>query len=139
MRDFFELPFQFPLKSTVFELDIFSLHKNGIEFHQKTNEVCLRIEMRAKLAIWRQFLFTYAFLLIFTLASPLCSDIVLISSWAESLCQINRITMQNNITDYCWLFPIISPCVLILVMFSHNWTQLPPSHHYGGPLRHSSD
>ena len=100
--------------------------QNGIEFHKKSNEVCFRIEIAEKLAIWWQFLFTYAFLLIFTLASPLCSDIVLISSWAESLCQINRITMQNNITDYCWLFPIISPCVLILVMFSHNYTSTSP-------------
>ena len=71
--DFLELSFQFALKSAVFELEICSLHQNGIEFHQKTNGVCFRMEMPAKQAICRQFLFTYAFLLIRTHAGPLCS------------------------------------------------------------------
>ena len=75
--DFLELSFQFALKSAVFELEICSLHQNGIEFHQKANGVCFRMEMPAKQAICRQFLFTYAFLLIRTHVGPLC--IVLMS------------------------------------------------------------
>ena len=74
--DFLELSFQFALKSAVFELEICSLHQNGIEFHQKTNGVCFRIEMPAKQAICRQFLFTYAFLLIRTHAGPLCTPLL---------------------------------------------------------------
>ena len=71
--DFLELCFQFALKSTVIELEICSLHQNEIEFHQKTNGVCFRMEMTAKEAICRQFLFTYAFLLVRTHAGPLCT------------------------------------------------------------------
>ena len=67
--DFFELSFQFALKSAVFELEICSLHQNGIEFSQKTNKVCFRMDMTTKLATGRQFLFTY----LCPLAGPECS------------------------------------------------------------------
>ena len=46
--------------------------KNGIEFHHKNNGICFKIEMTSELAIWRQFPCTYPFLLIRTLADPVC-------------------------------------------------------------------
>ena len=64
------------LKSAVFELEICSLHQNGIEFHQATHKVCFRIEITAKRDIWQQFLFTDAFLLICTHAGPVCSGVL---------------------------------------------------------------
>ena len=58
---------------TFFQLEICSSRQNGVEFHQKTNEVCFTIDMTAKLATWRQFLFIYPFLLIHALAGQVCS------------------------------------------------------------------
>ena len=65
--DLSERCFQCALQYTVFELEICTLRQNGIEFHQTTNGECFRIEMQAKLAICRHFLFTNVFLLIIKL------------------------------------------------------------------------